>query len=613
MRSELLEVYERELAYLRSMGAEFGERYPRIASRLLLEPDRCEDPHVERLIESFAFLAARIHLRLNDDLPEISTAMLELIYPHYLRPLPAMSVAECQVDAAQGKQSAAILLPPQTTLVSKRTVEGMPCRFRTVYPVEIWPLVVSEAAWRLPEAIASPVRVQGAAGVLRVLLRGAKDVDLRTLPLRHLRFYFSGEAGVTLTLYELLSRNCLKVLLRDPKQPHKRLIELRPNLLQPCGFEEDEALLPYTRRSFAGFRLLQEYFSFPEKFLFFNLKGLEAAASIASAEELEVLIYVSAFERPERAQQLEVGVSAGTLRLGCTPIVNLFQQAAEPILLTQTQHEYRVIPDVRFQHMMEIFSINEVLATSPSRRSTTPVMPFYAHRFDTVAGQSRVHWHAMRRYTPFDERQPSDMYLSLVDVDGAMTEPGAEVLTVQCSCTNHDLPSRLNFYASDGDFDAEGFGTVSRIRALHRPTASVDPPRGRGQAWRLISQLSLNYLSLSEGGLRALQEILRVHNFSEAAHLENQIASVTALSTRPHFALMQTHLGSMPARGTRVELEVDERQFAPGGAYLFSAVLNRFLASYASLNSFCQLAVTTNLRKGVLGEWRPSSGNRELV
>ena len=613
MRSELLEVYERELAFLRKMGADFGERNPRIASRLLLEPDRCEDPHVERLIESFAFLAARIHLRLNDDLPEISTALLELIYPHYLRPLPSMSVAECQVDAAQGKQSAAILLPAQTALLSKRTVEGMPCRFRTVYPVEIWPVVVAEANWRLPEAIPSPVRVPGATGVLRVLLRGTKDVDLRKLPLRQLRFYLSGENSVTMTLYELLSRNCSTILLRDPKQPHKRTVELRPNLLQPAGFEEDEALLPYTRRSFAGFRLLQEYFSFPEKFLFFNLQGLEAAATVASAEELEVLIYVSRFERPERAQQLEVGVGAGTLRLSCTPIVNLFDRAAEPILLTQTQHEYRVIPDVRFQHMMEIFAVNEVLATSPSRRSTTPVMPFYAHRFDTVAGQPRVYWHAMRRYTPFDERQPSDMYVSLVDVDGVMTEPSAEVLTLRCICTNHDLPSRLDFHASEGDFDAEGFGAVSRIRALHRPTASVDPPRGKGQAWRLISQLSLNYLSLSEGGLRALQEILRVHNFSEAAHLENQIASITALGTRPHFALMETHLGSIPARGTRVQLELDERQFAAGGAYLFSAVLNRFLASYASLNSFCQLAVTTNLRKEALGEWRPRAGNQELL
>lgn len=613
MRSELLEVYERELAYLRKMGAEFGERYPRIASRLLLEPDRCEDPHVERLIESFAFLAARIHLRLNDDLPEISTALLELIYPHYLRPLPAMSIAECQVDAGQGKQSAGVVLPAQTALTSKRTVEGMPCRFRTVYPVEIWPITVAEAQWRLPEAIASPARVSGAAGVLRILLRSAKDIDLRTLPLKDVRLFLSGESSVTLTLYELLSRNCIKILVRDPKQPHKRCAEILPQRLKPTGFEDEQAMLPYSRRSFAGFRLLQEYFSFPEKFLFFQLEEMDAATSVASADEVEVLIYVSQFERPERAQQLEVGVSASTLRLACTPIINLFDQAAEPILLTQTQHEYRVIPDMRFQQMMEIFSINEVLATSPSRRSTTPVTPFFAHRYDTVAGQPKVYWHAVRRYTPFDERQPSDMYLSMVDVEGVLTEPSAEVLTVHCSCTNHDLPSRLAISASEGDFDAEGYGLVSRIRALYRPTPSVQPPRGRGQAWRLISQLSLNYLSLSESGLSAFQEILRVHNFSEAAHLQNQIASLLEMGVRPHFALMQTHLGSMPARGTRVELLLDERQFAPGGAYLFSAVLNRFLASYTSLNSFCQLAVRSNLRKGMLGEWRPSSGNRELL
>lgn len=612
MRQELLEYYERELAYLRQMGTEFGERYPRVASRLLLEPDRCEDPHVERLIESFAFLAARIHLRLDDDLPEVSSSLLQLIYPHYLRPLPAMSVAECQVNAAQGKQSAAVVIPAGTMLTSKRSVEGMPCRFRTSYPVELWPITVAEATWRQPEAIATPLRVPGATGVLRVLLRAGKDVDLGKLSLRDLRFYLTGESGVVLTLYELLSRNCVRILVRDPKRPGGTVLDIAPESLQPAGLSEDESLLPYSRRSFDGFRLLQEYFSFPEKFLFFHLSGLEAISAVGATEEVEVLFYVSRFDRPERAQVLEIGVSANTVRLGCTPIINLFEQSAEPILLSQTQHEYRIVPDIRFQHMMEIFSVDSVLATSPSRRTTTPILPFHAYRFETHAAVQRVFWHAARRFNSFGERRPTDMYLSLVDVDGSMTTSNSEVLTLRCTCTNHDLPSRLHFNAPEGDFDAEGFAAV-RIRTLHRPTPSVEPPQGRGQAWRLISQLSLNHLSLTEEGLPALQEILRVHNFSEAAHLENQIGGITGLLSKRHFALMQSDYGSVPARGTRVELQLDERQFAGGGAYLFCAVLNRFLASYASMNSFCQLAAWTNLRKEALGEWEPRSGNRVLV
>ncbi len=612
MREDLLEIYERELAYMRQMGAEFGAKYPRVASRLLLEPDRCEDPHVERLIESFAFLAARVHLRLDDDLSEVTSALLQLIYPHYLRPLPAMSVAEFQVDPTQGKQSAGIIIPRGTQLISKRTVEGMPCRFRTSYPVELWPVTFAECNWRQPEQIASPLRVPGAAALLRILLRAGEDIALASTGMRSLRFYLAGDNAVTFTLYELLSRDCVRIAVRHPKHPGK-VIELSPECLEPCGFSEEESVLPYTRRSFDGYRLLQEYFSFPEKFLFFRLSGLEALEDLAATDEVEILVYIKRFDRPERSQSLEVGVSNSTLRLGCTPIVNLFAHAAEPILLSHTQHEYRVVPDTRHQQMMEVFSVDSVLATSPSRRMTTPIDPLYAFRFQSLSASRGVFWHSIRRYSMLGDRRPSEMYLSLADLNGELSEPNAEVLTLQCTCSNHDLPSRLNFNASEGDFDASGYGVVQSIRALHRPTPSHEPPRGKGQMWRLISQLSLNHLSLSEAGLPALQEILRVHNFSESPHLETQIGSITGMESRREFALVRGENGSSPARGTRVDMQMDERQFAGGGAYLFATVLDRFLGLYASLNSFCQLSVTTSLRKEVLGEWHPRAGSRALL
>ena len=612
MREELLEIYERELAYLRQLGGEFAGKYPRIAGRLLLEDDRCEDPHVERLIESFAFLASRIHLRLDDDLSEVTSALLQLIYPHYLRPIPAMSVAEFQVDPTQGKQTAGVTIPRGTQLTTRRTVEGMPCRFRTSYPVQLFPFTITECTWRQPEQIASPLRVPGASAVLRVLLKAHDNITIAGLALSELQVYLSGDSTVTLTLYELLSRNCLRIVLRHPKYPQQS-VEIAPSCLQPCGFTEEEALLPYSRRSFDGHRLLQEYFSFPEKFLFFRLGGLDALAGLPASDEVECLIYISRFERYERSQVLEVGVSASTLRLGCTPIINLFASTAEPILLTHTTHEYRVVPDMRHQHFMEVFSIDRVLATSPSRRTTTPIDPLYAFRFQTLSANRSAFWHAVRRYSMLGERQPSEMYVSTVDLDGVLAEPNAEVLTLQCTCSNHDLPSRLNFGAADGDFDAEGFGSVQSIRALHRPTASHEPPRGKGQMWRLISQLSLNHLSLSETGLPALQEILRLHNFSESPHLETQIGSITNLASKRHFALVRGEQGSIPVRGTRVELQMDELKFAGGGAFLFAAVLDRFLGLYASLNSFSQLSVSTNLRKEVLGEWLPRAGNRPLL
>ena len=276
MREALLEHYERELAYLRELGNEFAQKYPRVASRLLLEPDRCEDPHVERLLEAFAFLAARIHLRIDDDFPELTSGLLSVVYPHYLRPIPAMTVVECQMEEGQGKATAAVTLPVGTLLTTKRRVDGLACRFRTCYPVELWPFKVAACEWRLPERVARPVHVPGVFAIMQLRLECAPDVSFAELDLSQLRFHLSGETNVVHTLYELLCNNCIGMVVRDPEDPTGPGVKIAPDSLVAMGFEEDESLLPYPRRSFDGYRLLQEYFAFSEKFLFFRLEGLEA-------------------------------------------------------------------------------------------------------------------------------------------------------------------------------------------------------------------------------------------------------------------------------------------------------------------------------------------------
>jgi type VI secretion system protein ImpG len=165
----------------------------------------------------------------------------------------------------------------------------------------------------------------------------------------------------------------------------------------------------------------------------------------------------------------------------------------------------------------------------------------------------------------------------------------------------------------EGDFTAEEFPVVKQITALRRPSPTYDPPTAKGQLWRLVSQLSLNYLSLAEEGVGSLQEILRLHNFTDSSYLENQIGGIMSLASKPHFAIMQSVYGNVPARGTRIEIEFDERQFVGGGVYLFANVLDRFLGSYTSINSFCQLVARTNQRKEMLGEWPPKAGNKPLI
>ncbi len=615
MSEELLEYYERELTYLRQMGGEFARRYPRVAGRLLLSADSCEDPHVERLLEGFALIAARVHRRLDDDLPETSEALLNMIYPAFLRPLPSMSVVECLSDPTQGKKTAGATIPRGASLVTKSTVDGMPCRYRSAYEIELWPFSVAEAEWRQVEQLQHPVRASGevkAVAAARLLLRCFPDVVFQGLPLQKLRFHLAGDPSVVYNLYEMFSGHCIEVQLRDPRD-RKHLASFGRDQVSMVGFEDDESVLPPDRRSVEGHRLLQEYFALPEKFLFFDLHGLESLGESDLGAEVEIIFLFSRFERPERLQVMELGVSARTFRLGCTPVINLFPQMAEPILLNQTRHEYAIVPDSRHTKAMEVFSVDEVVAANPRLRQSVTLEPVHAHRHKTQQEQQVAYWSASRKTSEFGEQEPSVMMISVVDLQNQFKQPEADVLTVSCTCTNYDLPTRFGFGAPEGDLVVTGYAAASTVTLLRRPTQSWNAPHGSAQLWRLISLLSLNYLSLNEEGRTALQEILRIHNFTDSSYLENHIGSIVAMKSSPHFALVQSEYGLVPARGTEVMIEMDEQQFAGGGVYLFAAVLDRFLAGYASMNSFSQLSVKTNLRREVLRTWPPRAGTKVLL
>jgi type VI secretion system protein ImpG len=611
VRDDLLYYYERELTFLRHLGAEFAEKYPKVAGRLLLEAGKCEDPHVERLLEGFAFLAARIHLKIDDTFPEIVEALFSILYPHFLRPVPSMSVVEIHLDPEQGKLSGGWPVPKGSLLYSA-PVAGIPCKFQTCYDTTVWPLEVKSASWRTPDRIQPPVGFTDAAGALRVQVECLPDVTLPMLSLETLRFYLSGEPGLTHTLIELICNNTLEIVIRDLDAPAK-VVRLPASHVRQVGLEEDESVLPYPRRSFSGYRLLQEYFAFPEKFCFIDVSGFRQAAAAGIQSRFEIIFLLSQFERGERRQALEIGVSDKTFRLGCTPIVNLFPQTAEPILLEQKRHEYRIIPDARRENAMDVFSVDEVVGVASSSPDLVTYDPFYSYRHEKDRAKGKAFWHVTRRPSGWRADKGSDVFLALLDLTGNPVTPDEDTVTVRLTCTNRDLPARLPFGDEEGDFQLEEGGPVSRIVSLVKPTAPLPPPAHKGLLWRLASQLSLNYLSLVSGGKEAFQEILRLHNFSESVTGERQISGIVSLTSRPHFTRLVSENGISFARGTRVEMEFDEEQFVGAGVYTFAAVIARFLELYVSMNSFSQLVARTRQRKGVMKTWPPRSGKRILI
>jgi type VI secretion system protein ImpG len=384
-------------------------------------------------------------------------------------------------------------------------------------------------------------------------------------------------------------------------------IILPTDCLRPVGFGIDEGLLPYPPQALLGYRLLQEYFTFPQKFLFVELSGLQKAVRAGIGNKLEVEIVLS---QPLRSDQV---MSTDTFRLGCAPVVNLFTQPAEPIRLDQTQHEYRVIPDVRRPLANEIYSIDAVSLVAGDKETVRPVQPIYSLKHTRPDREQSAFWYQTRKPSDRKNDKGTEVYVSLVDLELNPKVPAGDTVTLSTTCTNRELPGRLSVDDPRGDFELEKAAPVARIRALVKPTKPVQPPLGGEIQWRLISHLSLNYLSLSEGGPQVLQEILRLYDFSDSSVVQQQIEGITRVSSRRVTRRPATMGWSGFCRGMEVTMEFDENKYVGSSVYLFASVLEKFLGLYASLNSFTQLVARTQQRERPIKQWPPRAGEQILI
>jgi type VI secretion system protein ImpG len=388
---------------------------------------------------------------------------------------------------------------------------------------------------------------------------------------------------------------------------------LKPSCIEPVGFERDEGILPYPSRSFLGYRLLSEFFAFPQKFLFFDLAGLNSDALKNAGNQIEVFIYLN-----RSTTDLEQNVSADMLRLGCSPIINLFKQRAEPIALIQTQPEYRVAPDARRPQNFEIYSIDRVTAVSPDNEQVE-YKPFYSFKHAALERRQTTFYHAVRRPagTGAGSRdQGTEIFLMPVDLQFSPASAANWTLDVETTCLNRDLANRLTFAEGHASLRLTAGGPLSRINVLTgRPTPTFRPAMKHGALWRLISHLTLNHLSLInfEDGADALREILKLYDFNDSAETRAMIEGLLAVTSRRVVGRSADDARGGFCRGVEVAVHFDEDRFAGSGVYLFACVLERFLGLYCTINSFSKLVVTTNRREGELRRWSPRAGEMVLI
>jgi type VI secretion system protein ImpG len=584
---QLLDYYQRELTWLRRASESFAERYPKIARRLELGPGESADPHVERLIESFAVLTARIQRTLDDEYATLTDGLLEQFYPYASRPVPSMTIVQFEPDPTQGSLATGYRVPRGTPLLHV-DASGTTINWRTSAEVTLWPLALDEV--RLLDAEEAQALTGNASlqSALRLTLHATGPHALGALPIERLRVRLAGSPVTVAALYDLLGAHGTAAWL----QTEDGTLHRQAGLPTPVGFDEDEALLPLEDGAHPACRLLVEYFAFPEKFAFFDLPFKPPSEAGA------VIHLVIGFTAGPRGR---FTLHPHDFALGCAPALNLFARTSEPLRPDGTAREMRVSPDAHRESSTEIYAVRNVRMVAG--RTVTDVPPWYGARHGVA---SDVYWHARRVSGLHLSRPGSDVMLTFVDTRFDPAVPAARTLTADLLCTNRHLAHRL---APGAALSFEVPGPVASVRLAHRPTRQIVATLDGSSRWRLVSQLVLDHVSLVEGAdaLPTLREMLMLHNLGAHAPAQHQIAGITGISSERVVA----HVGADRWRGWRnglgVRLELDGAGFVGASPVLFAGVLAHFFSLYASVNRFVQTSLICDGRE--IHTWRPMTGS----
>ncbi len=651
MDRRLLPYYNRELKYLRTVAAEFGREFPKIADRLALSDpsvEKCADPYVERLLEGFAFLTSRVQLKLDSEFPRFTQNLLETVYPHYLAPTPSMCVVQFNHDQGEAGLADGFSIPRGTVLRSTIAKDLTSCEYRTSHPVTLLPLEIAEAryftrdvgalelhrTWGSGEDASSRRAGPGAArAALRLRLRTTAGVPFPKIRTDDLVVHLRGE-GTVGRLYEALFARARGVIFRPV--PVGRAVGawqemLGPDSLERVGLRADESMLPYDDRSFQGYRLLHEYFAFPQRFAFVRLKGIAKALSRCDNAQLDIIIPFS-----EEDAELERSITAENFALHCTPAVNLFPKRADRIFVSDKATEFQVIPDRTKPLDYEVYRTSELIGYGSRSGDERTFRPFYTATDAEAGEQSSAYFATYRVPRAVSDREKmrgsrssyagTEVYVSLVDAQNAPYSTDLKQLSVMTLCTNRDLPKFMAVGKGKTDFTLDIGAPLESTRVVAGPT----PPRAsyaEGNAsWRLISHLTLNYLSLTdedldgdgritaeEGrGAAALRDLMKLYGDVGDPVIRKQIEGLVRVTTRPILRRVPTPGVIAFGRGLEVTLTLDEARFEGTGISLLGSVLDQFFARYVSMNSFTE-TVVKSADRGEVMRWPAKVGQRPVL
>ena len=590
---ELLRYYEEELGLFGQFAREFRARYPKPAGELHLAGETYDDPAVARLIQSVALMSARIKKRLDDDYPKFTEALLDSLYPHYLRPLPSYSVVQVGYrGAAETPETAAVM--PRATMLRTSAEHDQVCQFRTVYEVALAPVTVKALAFApligAPRALRMP-RGVGAGIAITIGAAGGRAGLQAALPPR-LRLFVDGDASLRAALIDALFLRCTGAWLQVGEEDGWQALSAVP--LRLAGFDEDDAMLPFPARSHPALRLLTEYFCYPEKFNFIDLELDQIRARLPPrCSQFTLHLGLSGIHPDADAARLLSGLSPRNLLPGCTPVINLFPKAGAPLQLSYTSADYPLLADTAHAAAYEIHSVDAVRLVREAA-GVTHFAPLYAPPGTDEARPGRSHYWITRRDHATAAVSPGhEMRIALLDADFRSTESAGATLSTDLTCSNRDLPARLRYGSPQGDLRSDELSAIAPIRLLRKPTPTWRFDSARGAHWRLISHLSLNMAGLTMAGLGDFQKMLSLYDLPRSPVAQRQIGGIVGLEHGAVRAWVRSAPVATLMPGIGIRLTVDDEAFAGTALAVFVRVLDHYFALNAQLNCFTRLQVVS--------------------
>ncbi len=626
MEHNFLDYYNKELTFMREMSREFATQHPKIAKRLGMHGIEVADPFVERLIEAFCFMSARTQIKLDAGFPLFTRRLLDIVYPNYTAPTPSMGVVQLQPSLKEGDLTQGYTVPRNSAFLTPIAPgEVTRCEFRSGQDVQLWPFEVTDARLTslppdMPSLERHRISAQRLKETLRIKLKLPAGLSFSQLEgLDRLPIYINGDERVVSHIFELLYSNHVATILRGKHDGQVHDTVISKDALSFDSLKPEQSLLPVAWNMFHGHNLVHEYFSCRQRFYFFTVTQLAAAAKYNTSDEMEIIFLLD-----RQSQALASHVTASRFLLHCTPVINLLPRRMDKLEINRKLNEFHVLPDRSRPLDFEIYSIEKVFGQKAETSQEINFNPLFQTRHSDKGNYGRYFSTIRKNHTgkrntrKYDTRTAyagTEVFLSLVDQQNAPFSDDIRYLSIEALVTNRDLPRLIT---ADGNFTLTmtESAPVSGARFLFQPSAPR-PPFAKGEsAWRLIRQLSYNYLPLSdmphsEGG-EAMRNMLRLFVNSADHEANTQIDALVGCKSEPVIRRLPGNGLLVYGRGIRCSLTIDEEGFSGISPYLFGMIMENYLARHAAINVFTETELLT-MQRGRIGLWQPRHGRRGVL